>query len=70
MHIDLKRRNIYLCQGKKKIMKISDRWENYDFLMTFPHLHPNRLIELELIKRRNERLKLERQYKALGVKLK
>jgi hypothetical protein len=38
--------------------------------MTFPHLHPNRLIELELIKRRNERLKLERQYKALGVKLK
>jgi hypothetical protein len=33
-------------------------------------LHPNRLIELELIKRRNERLKLERQYKALGVKLK
>ena len=70
MNIDLKRRNIYLCQGKKKIMKISDRWENYDFLMTFPHLHPNCLIELELIKRRNERLKLERQYKALGVKLK
>ena len=70
MHIDLKRYNIYLCQGKKKIMKISDRWENYDFLMTFPHLHPNRQIELELIKRRNERLKLERQYKALGVKLK
>ena len=59
--------NIYLHQGKKKIMKITDGWDHYDFLMTFPHLHPNRLIEIELIKRRNERLKLERKYKGLDL---
>ena len=59
--------NIYLHQGKKKIMKITDGWDHYDFLMTFPHVHPNRLIEIELIKRRNERLKMERKYKGLDL---
>lgn len=59
--------NIYLHKGKQKIMKISDGWDNYDILMTFPHLHPNRFIELELIKRRNERLMMERRYKGLHL---
>ncbi|MBR5187618.1 MAG: hypothetical protein IKW18_04015 [Clostridia bacterium] len=49
------------------MMKITNGWDHYDFLMTFPHLHPNRLIEIELIKRRNERLKLERKYKGLDL---
>lgn len=58
---------IYLYKGKQKMMKITDGWDNYDILMTFPHLHPNRFIELELIRRRNERLRMERQYKGLNL---
>lgn len=55
--------DIYIYRGSKKIMRITNGWENYDMLMTFPHLHPNRGIELDLIKNRNNRLKNERKYK-------
>ena len=55
--------DIYIHRGSKKIMRITDSWDNYDILMTFPHLHLERSIEKQLIKRRNDRLKNERKYK-------
>ena len=58
---DFKASAIYIHRGQQKIMRITEGWENYDFIMTFPHLHPNRQTELELIKKRNERLKWEKR---------
>lgn len=54
---------IYIYRGNKKIIRISDSWKNYDFLMTFPPLYPNRMAVKDLIKKRNERIKSEKQFK-------
>ena len=60
--------DIFICRGQQKMMRITDSWDNYDILMTFPHVHKDRIAELELIRRRNERLKMERQYKRLNLR--
>ncbi|MBO5048604.1 MAG: hypothetical protein J6D19_09425 [Clostridia bacterium] len=58
---DFKSAAVFIHRGQKKVMRITEIWENFDYLMTFPHLHPNRQTELELIKKRNERLKWEKK---------
>ncbi|MBO5006033.1 MAG: hypothetical protein J6C89_01165 [Clostridia bacterium] len=54
---------IYIYRSNKKIIRISDSWKNYDFLMTFSPLYPNRMAVKDLIKKRNERIKNEKQFK-------